>query len=245
MFVGLRWHVIESGLLSSEAVMAKDADLLKELNCQGSAILHLYDWNEPCLTYGYFTDPTRYLYLDALSELGIQHARRPTGGGIIFHLTDVAFSILLPSSYPGVSVNTFDNYALVNRIVAQAIADFAPAPILPYLLDEVTAGQSKGYEGFCMAKPTQYDIMMNQGKVGGAAQRRTKNGLLHQASVSLLPPCREILEKVLIDHESVLQQMDGHSHYLGFERADPLNLVEARRGFKECLRGCLTRTIAK
>ena len=110
------WQMIESGCLSPEAIMIKDADLLAQLDPQGPSILHFYDWNVPCLTYGYFTDPACYLNLDALQQCGMQKARRPTGGGIIFHLSDLAFSVLIPASHPCFSLNTLDNYAFINKI---------------------------------------------------------------------------------------------------------------------------------
>ena len=39
-----------------------------------------------------------------------------------------------------------------------------------------------------MAKPTPFDLVIEGKKVGGAAQRRTRKGLLHQGSLSVCPP---------------------------------------------------------
>ena len=70
----------------------------------------------------------RHLDLKALEASGLHLARRPTGGGIIFHLTDFAFSVLIPANHPSFSQNTLENYALVNRPVAFAISEIAPSP---------------------------------------------------------------------------------------------------------------------
>ena len=50
---------------------------------------------------------------------------------------------------------------------------------------------------FCLAHATQYDVVWNGLKVGGAAQRRLKTGLLHQGSVSLYLPSKEFIESAL------------------------------------------------
>ncbi len=94
------WNLVESSNLSAEAIMAKDIDLLSQLNANSPLILHLYEWQAPALTYGYFIQPSDFLYLEEIQKQGIQIARRPTGGGIVFHLTDFAFSILIPTHSP-------------------------------------------------------------------------------------------------------------------------------------------------
>lgn len=230
------WQIIESGYLSPEAIMAKDADLLAQLDPQGPSILHFYDWNAPCLTYGYFTDPVRHLNLNALQDHGLQKARRPTGGGIIFHLSDLAFSLLIPASHPRFSFNTLDNYVFINEKVAAAAAHFTSQSLQPQLLNQEPICLTKECHAFCMAKPTQYDLMIHNKKVGGAAQRRTKQGLLHQGSLSLLPPPIDLLQKVLKNGELVLAAMHQYSYYLLDNQAISLDLIYARQKLRETLK---------
>lgn len=226
--LGSSWDVIDSGSLDPEAVMAKDASLLEQLNPAGRPMIHFYEWSVPCLTFGYFTDPARHLDLKALEAAGLHLARRPTGGGIIFHLTDFAFSVLIPANHPAFSHNTLENYALVNRFVALAISELAPST--PDLHEEALCTKGEA-PSFCMAKPTPFDLVIEGKKVGGAAQRRTKKGLLHQASLSLCPPPFELLGKVLRDRH-VLDSMRENSYCLFPEGED---LHEGRRKIKELL----------
>jgi lipoate-protein ligase A len=230
------WQIIESGYLSPEAIMAKDAALLAQLDPEGPSLLHFYDWNAPCLTYGYFTDPAQHLNLEALQHYGVQKARRPTGGGIIFHLSDLAFSVLIPACHPCFSLNTWDNYAFINQKVAKAVAYFTSQSLQPQLLNQEPLGLNQEYHAFCMAKPTQYDLMIHEKKVGGAAQRRTKQGFLHQASLSLLPPPIDLLQKVLKKGELILEAMHQHSHYLLSHLILKPDLQTARNQLKEILK---------
>ena len=50
---------------------------------------------------------------------------------------------------------------------------------------------------FCMAKPTIYDVVYQGRKIAGAAQRRRKNGYLHQGTISLAFPQMGLLNEVL------------------------------------------------
>jgi lipoate-protein ligase A len=230
------WRVIESGFLSPEAIMAKDAALLAQLDPSGPSLLHFYEWNVPCLTYGYFIDLACHIDLEALQQQGVQTARRPTGGGIIFHLTDFAFSILIPASHPRLSLNTLENYAFINQKVAEAVVHFAVQFLRPQLLVQESLCLSKECHAFCMAKPTQYDLIIQGKKVGGAAQRRTKQGLLHQASLSLLFPPIELLYRVLNKKEEVLKAMKEQSYCLLPEQSTAQELQEARGRLRTCLK---------
>ena len=224
----MSWQIIESGSLSPDEIMAKDAQLLNEIESINSPILHFYDWNVPCLTYGYFTKPEMHIDLASMHNLGLYAAKRPTGGGIIFHLTDLAFSVILPSFYPGLSTNSLENYYLINSKVAQAISLFlseSKEPILNICQKDVTECFS-----FCMAKPTQYDVVIDGKKAAGAAQRKTKKGLLHQGSISLCLPPKDLLAQIL--KENILQAMAKNSYCLS---PDAENLQADRSRLKTLL----------
>lgn len=225
--------IIESGCLTSDAVMAKDSALLEQLHPDDSPLLHLYDWAYPCLTYGYFTDPAHHLHVEAVSACGLQMARRPTGGGIIFHLTDLAFSLLVPAHHPRFSLHTLDNYAWINQKVAEIIQQFTQNSLHPALL-ALESFSSK--PSFCMVKPTPYDLIIEGKKVGGAAQRRTRHGLLHQGSLSLLFPPIDLLRQILKQPERVIEAMHEHSYCLLSEQSTFQDLQEARMKIKEILK---------
>jgi len=71
-----------------------------------------------------------------------------------------------------------------------------------------------------MAKPTIYDVMLNGKKIGGSAQRRTKFGLLHQASIHLQKLDPDVLEKFL--PAEIVRTMDENSYALGFDDRNSL-----------------------
>lgn len=218
----IQWKVIDTGIHSAQKNMELDVQLLESMDGASSPILHFYEWEAPSATYGYFIDPAKHLKIGSQIAL----AKRPTGGGIIFHLTDFAFSLLLPASHPNFSQNTLENYGFVNGLVTRAIAPLANDSTLSLLKEE-----SDSSPHFCMANPTIYDVMINGKKVGGAAQRRTKRGYLHQGSIFLAMPPEGFLESILVNKE-VAERMKANSHPLLGAKANGNQIKEAKEFIK-------------
>ena len=187
--------IIDSGTRSAHENMQLDAQMLEALDPDGELILHLYDWERPSLTYGYFIKPHQHLHLEALARHGIDIGRRPTGGGIVFHIWDLAFSVLVPANHPGYHENTLDNYTYVNSRVKGAMQKLLGKEL--DLLPEDPPTEIEASRHFCYAKPTKYDVMLNGRKIAGAAQRKKRNGYLHQGSISLVQPDTELLKELL------------------------------------------------
>jgi lipoate-protein ligase A len=210
--------------------MEKDAQLLAELDPTGLPILHFYEWASPSATFGHFIHPEEHLRVE-LNELDL--ARRPTGGGIVFHLWDLAFSVLIPSAHPACSNNTLENYQFINSFVLDAV--LALFPVQASLIPESATAQGPNCSHFCMARPTVYDAVANGCKIAGAAQRRTKRGYLHQGTVSLAFPDLGLLSRVLIASEELTAAMSEYSFAPLGENCSPAQLAEARSALKEQL----------
>jgi lipoate-protein ligase A len=86
-----------------------------------------------------------------------------------------------------------------------------------------------------MAKPTKYDVMVGGKKVGGAAQRKTRHGFLHQGSISLRPLCEEQGKRLFIG-EQVFENMRKHSFTLLGETATEQEFLSMRAELKELLK---------
>lgn len=205
------WTIEESGPKSPSWNMEADIQCLETIEIP---TLRFYEWNCPSVTYGYFLNPSDYFKPN--SQLNF--ARRPTGGGVIFHLDDLAFSVIVPASHPFYSLNSLHSYQMINSLVLEAIQKVVPLKglILQQDLPEAPRG------GFCMAKPTKYDLLHEGKKVGGAAQRKTKKGLLHQSSLCLKMPSLPFLEEVLKPGTSIPSDILESSASLGVHLKEQL-----------------------
>lgn len=226
----MRWKIVDTGMRCASANMELDAALLEDLSEE--PILHLYDWEGKAATYGHFLDPSKLLNMRGVKEVGLSLAKRPTGGGVVFHVTDLAFSVLLPATHPAFSQNTLENYAFVNNRVLEAIEAFGGVrgTLLP-----TEEGQVDVTPQFCMAKPTKYDVMLGDKKVGGAAQRKTRQGFLHQGSIYLGAVPSSILERVLGKESPVIPMMQRHSLPLLGMASSEKELLDARKTLTDCL----------
>lgn len=195
----MNWKIEDTGASTAALNMRYDSLLLQ--NGQ-MPTLHFYDWTMPSATYGYFINPN-----DFFVSSTIDVAKRPTGGGILFHICDFTFSLFIPSSHPAYSTNTLQNYATINQAVAKAIQYFDPSLKTTLLASEV----SSTYGSFCMTNPTIYDILISGKKVGGAAQRRTKEGILHQGTIALTHPPYEWISSLLKNGKALISQMESHT----------------------------------
>jgi lipoate-protein ligase A len=193
----MAWNILETKAASAEENMQLDAKLLENLEGQERPILHLYEWERQSATFGYFVKPEDLLDLAEAKKRGLDLARRPTGGGVVFHLWDLAFSVLVPAKSKLFSTNTLDNYNLVNRVVKDVVKEFIGISDEVGLTPDDAPFQDQTCVHFCMARPTKYDVMLQGKKIAGAAQRKTKDGFLHQGTIALLCPDLELLGAVL------------------------------------------------
>jgi lipoate-protein ligase A len=234
------WRLLDTGSRSAAANMELDSALLMDLKDERDAILHLYDWERDAATFGHFIEPENFLNLEGVKKNNLDLARRPTGGGIIFHNCDLAFSILIPASSPWFSQNPLDNYAFINNRVIWALDQVmgAEAELLPV---EPTAIDPH-CRSFCMAKPTKYDVMIQGKKIGGAAQRKTRFGFLHQGSISIGFPPEYYLQEVLSGGIQVIDAMRQNSFALLGQSWGAKELLEARLHIRKLLEKAFSET---
>lgn len=203
----MKWRILDTGVASAQENMEIDRALLEHLD---EPILHFYEWKQNSITHGHFVDPAQFLNLAHADKWNLDLGRRPTGGGITFHLTDFAFSVLVPVGHEGYHLNVMDNYAYVNRKIAIAIHNLIGNST--QLFADEPASERGHSQHFCMAKPTKYDVMWSGKKIGGGAQRRTKKGFLHQGTIFLTKPSDEFLRDLVAPH--ICQCIEQNSRFL-------------------------------
>jgi lipoate---protein ligase len=235
----MNWKIIDTGVASAEKNMQIDAALLEILGRE--PILHLYEWEGDSATYGYFVKPGDFLNLQGAEKRGLKLAKRPTGGGIVFHMWDLAFSVLIPETSPYFSSVTLDNYRYVNEVVQRAVTEFLETKEEMELIPADAASLDGSCTRFCMAKPTKYDLTVGSKKIAGAAQRKCKQGFLHQGTIALTLPPAEYLDEVLLAGTRVKEAMLAHTFPLLGNGATLNKVKEAKKELSNLLQKHFTR----
>lgn len=167
--------------------MAIDDLLLETLPERALPLLRLYRWDRPAVTIGRaqrFPEELTGTY---------EVIRRPTGGGVVFHDADLTYTLVFPAGHRITRLNRQESY----RIIHEALQD---ALTVPARLQECESENVDRRTMCCFVSPSRYDVIApDGGKYAGAAQRRTRKGLLHQGSIQLsaVQGNRELLEQLL------------------------------------------------
>ena len=194
--------------------------------------IRFYRWCSAALSFGYF---------GKFSDVAIYAperdvVRRWTGGGIVFHGDDLTYSIVIPANDPAFAESSIVIYEKIHRALAEALNGVGERAVVAggvapggIALSKHAAVNASGYN--CFANPVRADVMIGGRKIAGAAQRRTRLGLLQQGSIqgftmksdlgqnfahALSPNCSEleVNERIFQRAQELAQQKYGTESWL-------------------------------
>ncbi|MDQ2868892.1 MAG: hypothetical protein M3R59_10880 [Verrucomicrobiota bacterium] len=149
--------------------MAIDEVLLQTTR---SATLRFYRWREASVSFGYFgkiREAEEYAGARAV-------VRRWTGGGIVPHGDDLTYSLMIASAD--------DAFAFSSRIIYQRIHEVIASCLqIRGVHAQLAAAAAPKVSDACFANPVLADVLVANQKIAGAAQRKTRIGLLQQGSI--------------------------------------------------------------
>ena len=169
------WFLLRTPARPAAENMALDEVLLETAPTIGKPILRFYNWTEAAATFGYFQKFAEVERMTPLRPL----IRRPTGGGLVPHDADWTYSLIFPPTHPWYQFKAVESYRRLHQWLQEAFHKTGFGPELSPRLQKISSGQ-------CFVGAEQFDLVLNQRKIAGAAQRRTRHGLLIQGSVQ--PP---------------------------------------------------------
>jgi lipoate-protein ligase A len=163
------WDFLHSPVARAAFNMALDEALLRTAAKRGRPLVRVYSWEKPAATFGYFQKFPAQLADD------YEVVRRPTGGGVVYHVKDTTYTVVVPPGHTLHVMKTSDAYCVLHKAVAAAFET------QPRLHDAELHSPQGQYE--CFQKPVHGDVVTDGRKLAGGAQRRTKSGMLHQGSI--------------------------------------------------------------
>jgi lipoate-protein ligase A len=180
------WRLLDTGPGGAAWNMAVDEALLHSCMAGDSPpILRFYTWQPAGISLGHFQQPEKSLKLEACRSLGLEVARRPSGGRAIWHDREITFSIIAPLAALGTQ-GVMDSY----RLLAGGIVAGLQRLDLPAQLVERT-GQSRplvkptaeSFPAACFAIKSRCDMVIGGKKIVGSAQVHKGGVVLQQNSL--------------------------------------------------------------
>ena len=171
----MNWLLLNSGACPPAFNMALDEALLEAAPRLGNPVLRCYGWTERAASFGYFQKFAEVARATLLRPL----VRRPTAGGIVPHDADWTYSLTFPAGHEWHSLRAEGSYRRAHEWIQAAFARLnVPTELAPRY--------KKAQPGQCFEGYEKSDLLWRGKKIAGAAQRRTRAGLLIQGSVQ--PP---------------------------------------------------------
>ena len=171
----MRWRFLDSGPLDGAEQMALDAGLMDRARQTGEALLRVYGWSRPTLSFGRHESVRGRFVPEMLDRASVGAVRRPTGGRVLLHDREVTYSVTAPAPE---NERLNESYQRINGMLMVAIAR------LGVRVAEAPASQPRRPGGAaCFAEPAAGELVVDGRKLVGSAQLRERGALLQHGSI--------------------------------------------------------------
>jgi lipoyl(octanoyl) transferase len=174
------WRLIDSGPADAFCNMALDEAIATEAR-KGTVppTLRLYGWDKPSLTIGSFQKFSG-LNIEYCLSANIPVVRRPTGGRAILHGDELTYSFSAGTVSGLFSHGLLDSYKKISSAFTLA---FKKIGITAEPKPDQEKGRVLSRSPHCFQSISFGEILLDDKKLMGSAQKRWIDGLLQQGSI--------------------------------------------------------------
>ena len=173
--------------------MAVDEVLLQGAAGGGGCVWRFYQWSRPTLSLGHFQDLAERERHPPSRNCPV--VRRASGGGAIVHDLELTYSFVVPSDHV-LSFGRRRLYDVVHETLIETLHGFGIQATLfdpPHdTIANSTVGNTTGANSpdggcpfLCFQRRSPGDVIVEEHKIGGSAQRRLGGAVLQHGSVLL------------------------------------------------------------
>ena len=159
--------------------LSVDDMLLESITSPCTGILRFYRWNPATLSLGYFQPSDQRDSHPPSAQLN--YLRRGTGGGAIIHDHELTYSLVFPVNSLPVN-QTSSVYVLVHDCLLEALQMLGTEE---GTMAPPTVRNPTPHAFLCFHRRNPGDVLIQDYKIAGSAQRRRRNHVLHHGSVLL------------------------------------------------------------
>jgi lipoyl(octanoyl) transferase len=179
----MTWRFLNYERYNAFENMAVDEAILREIvKEKKEPTIRFYGWQPSAVSIGYFQDPHSEVNLEQCKSEGVDIVRRLTGGKAVFHADEITYSVAAGAGEKSFPADILGTYKIISDCLVQGLAylgikaSLAPAGRAPKELD---------LQSCCFAVPSRNELLVDDRKICGSAQMRTKDGFLQHGSLLL------------------------------------------------------------
>ncbi|MEE9152321.1 MAG: biotin/lipoate A/B protein ligase family protein [Thermoplasmata archaeon] len=182
----MKWRLLLTGYKDAHTNMALDESIMIHVGQEVSPpTIRLYGWSPPAVSIGYFQGLEEEVDLKMCENLGIDYVRRITGGGAVFHESEVTYSLSIPEISPLIPHNILESY----RVLCQGIIEGLSA--LGIVAEFVPLN----------------DIIVNNKKISGSAQTRRNRTVLQHGTVLIDTDVKKMFSILKVPSEKIKDKL--------------------------------------
>lgn len=167
--------------------MAVDEVLLDSALCDNVTTVRFYRWSQPTLSLGYFQRLVDREQHARSRECPL--VRRTSGGGAIVHDQELTYSLSVPAgsllARNPIALYDAAHDSLLDALASWGIRAVRYAPGGGNRCDSRVSRQTAAEPFLCFQRRACGDVLIDQFKIGGSAQRRHQQAILQHGSVLL------------------------------------------------------------
>lgn len=200
-------RVLETGYNAAAWNMAVDEVLMNSVS--DVPVLRLYGWKPAAVSIGYFQSMEEEVDIKKCNHFGIDVVRRMTGGGAVFHDSELTYSFIA-RNYPQSIIESY-------KIICDAIV------------------VSINKLGFDAKFSPLNDVVINDKKVSGNAQTRKKGVLLQHGTILLNADVERMFSVLKVSSEKIRDKIiaDVKERVIGLNKTFDEVASALKAGFSE------------
>ena len=176
---------LEDGPRDGAFNMAGDQALL--ILCNENEIrptLRLYGWSRPTVSVGYSGKEMDQIDLELCRKKALAIVKRPTGGGVLLHTSELTYSLIAPIGHPSFPKGLRKTYNFVSEVllaILKRLGVNGNIQVVSTLGESSETNQIRSPA--CFGNKYRTEIMVNGKKIIGSAQRRLRRAFLQHGSL--------------------------------------------------------------
>ncbi len=137
-----QFRVLKTGFHNAFYNMGLDQAILEAVAAaRVPPTLRFYGWQPPAISIGYFQGMEEEVDVAACRTHGVDTVRRITGGGAVFHQSEVTYSIVLPLDHPLADQTILASYSRLCQGIVAGLAKLGVSASFAPINDIVAGGR--------------------------------------------------------------------------------------------------------